>query len=77
MMSTRAVYWKNLRDEIQKAKAADTIDARDFHVERAGEYADLLAGSEAPEGIEQWKSAEYLEQGVVDADDTDEWKIPL
>ena len=68
---------ENLRDEIRKAKAADTIEARDFRVERAGEYADLLAGSEAPEGIEHWKSAEYLEQGVADADETDEWKIPL
>jgi hypothetical protein len=68
MMSTRAGYRDHLREEICKAKAADTIDARNFRVERAGEYADLLAGSEAPEGIEHWKSPEYLEQGLVDAD---------
>lgn len=77
MMSTRVGYWNRLREEICKAKAADTVDARDFHVERAGEYADLLAGSEAPEGIEHWKSAEYLEQGLLDADEAIEWKIPL
>ena len=77
IMSTRAGYWNHLRAEISKAKAADTIDARDFHIERAGEYAELLAGSDAPEGIEHWKSAEYLEQGLIDADVAVDWKIPL
>jgi hypothetical protein len=72
MMSTRAGYRDHLREEICKAKAADTIDARNFRVERAGDYADLLAGSEAPEGIARISGARVGRCRL-----SIEWKIPL
>jgi hypothetical protein len=77
MITKRAAYWDHLREEIRKAKAATTIETRDFHIEQAGYYADLLAQCDAPDGIEHWKAAEYLEQGLIDADLTADWTIPL
>jgi hypothetical protein len=73
----RVSYWDGVRDELRKARTAASIEARDFHLERAGEHADRLADTDVPAEIRHWGSSHYLEQAMSDIGWDPEWTIPL
>lgn len=73
--SVRTSYWRGLHAEIRLAKEASEVAARDYHVDRAGEYADLLA--ETADGMDEPRSSGYfLECALGDTDDR-AWTLAL
>jgi hypothetical protein len=77
MMNERTACWHGLRDELRKARAATQIDARAFHCEQAGDYADRLTQIDVPDEIEHYGSAEYLAEALTDIGWDVPWSIPL
>jgi len=73
----RVEYWNGLREELRRSKAADTIEIRDFHLDRAEAYADRLAQDDDISGTSRIGSSEYLDQAMCDIDSSIGWKIPL
>jgi hypothetical protein len=75
--SERIEYWNGLREELRRSKAADTVEVRDFHLDRAGAYADRLAQDDDISGIGGTGSSAYIDQALCDIDVNIGWKIPL
>jgi len=73
----RVEYWHGLREELRRSKAADTVELRDFHLDRAEAYADRLAQDDDIGGTSRIGSSEYLDQAMCDIDYSIGWKIPL
>jgi len=55
----RVEYWHGLREELRRSKAADTVELRDFHLDRAEAYADRLAQDDDIGGTSRIGSSEY------------------
>ena len=73
----RVEYWNGLREELRRSKAADMVEVRDVHLDRAEAYADRLAQDDDISENGQAGSSEYIEQAMCDIDTSIGWKIPF
>ncbi|WEJ98053.1 MAG: hypothetical protein P0Y59_13925 [Candidatus Sphingomonas phytovorans] len=73
----RTSCWHGLREELKKAKAAETVDARDFHIDKAGAYAARLADGASGSPGEPSHAAFYLDCALTDIGPEDPWRVPL
>ena len=72
----RSAFWRELRMALIAAKAAPNAEVRDAFLEQAGEWAERLADTAAPEGQEPRASAYFLDMALTDIGN-DEWATPL
>ena len=72
----RSRLWRELREALSASKVAPTVEARDALLERAGEWAQKLAETAAPDSPEPPEQTYFLEAALTESSNED-WAIPL